>query len=310
MNRNGLKRHVEEWSLRLGSAAAVARRCKVSGTAMSLWMQGKYGADTARLERKIALALGYRESGWRLCRETANYRTVSLWFDHARRERLWVAVSSCAGSGKTAALEDLSNGDLTGAVIYVQAEEWTPKQFLRAVAEKSCGVPKGRVRVDELLGMVCGYLNGLEGLLPLLVIDEADKLKPSAFRKLIPLYNRTEGRTGCLLAGTGNLKKEVKGGVAREAKGYDEMDSRLGRSYIALPGAPEEDVVRIARANGLDAAQSARVWSDVEKVRVPLKVRLKGGGTTERMVWVCEDLRRVARLVKREQLLAGVSSDG
>lgn len=309
MNRNGLKKHVEDWITRLGGQSAVAKRCKISSASLSLWLQGKYGADTTTLEKKIAQALGYKESGWQVCRNIANYRTIKMWYDNARQERMWIAVSNCAGSGKTQTLEDLCNEDLTGAVVYLQAEEWSPRQFLTVLAEKTCGMPKtGYTRVDDMISMITAYLNAMVDMKPLLVIDEADKLKPSAFRKLIPLYNRTEGRTGCLLAGTGNLKKEIKSGVRRDAKGYDEIDSRLGRSYIGLPGATEQDVLAIATANGLNDAQAARVWEDCEKVRVPMKVRLKNGSTSEKMVFVCEDLRRVARLVKREQLIGTIGN--
>ena len=125
---------------------------------------------------------------------------------------------------------------------------------------------------------------------------------PAAFRKLIPLYNRTEHRLGCVLAGTENLHKEIARGVRNNTKGYDEIDSRLGRSYIELPGATEQDVKEICTANGLDDATADRIWNEVDKIKRYVKVTNKRGETKEKNLFFCEDLRRLMRLVKREQI--------
>jgi DNA transposition AAA+ family ATPase len=296
-------KHVEDWITRLGSQSKVAQQCGISVTALSLYMSGKYGADTSRLEKTIASRLNFKDSDWQVVPEIANYRTIEMWFGYCKKEGEWIAISNCAGSGKTQTLEDLFNKDISGSIVYIQAEEWTPRQFLMALAEKTCGVPKKYETMDTLLRDITVYFNKMSDTRPLLVIDEADKLKPSAFRKLIPLYNRTKDRMGCLIAGTGNLKKEIKSGVSRDAKGYDEIDSRLGRSYIDLPGVTEKEVILIAEANGLASHSAALVWESVEKVNKPMRVRSKNGAVAEKMVCVCEDLRRVTRLIKRERLL-------
>ena len=213
------------------------------------------------------------------------------------------AISNKAGSGKTQTLEHLFNQDLTGSVVFIQAEEWNSRQFLVELAERTCGVPKrGYTDIPTLLKMIAEYFNGMAGDHPVLIIDEADKLKPAAFRKLIPLYNRTEHRLGCVLAGTENLHKEIARGVRNNTKGYDEIDSRLGRSYIELPGATEQDVKEICTANGLDDATADRIWNEVDKIKRYVKVTNKRGETKEKNLFFCEDLRRLMRLVKREQI--------
>ena len=57
MNRNGLMKHVGDWITRLGSQNKVAEKCGISSTALSQWMNGKYGANTTELDKKIAAAL-------------------------------------------------------------------------------------------------------------------------------------------------------------------------------------------------------------------------------------------------------------
>ncbi|WP_278932680.1 AAA family ATPase [Parabacteroides johnsonii] len=303
MNRNGLIKHVGDWITRLGSQAKVAERCGISDTALSQWMNGKYGANTDSLDKKIAALLGYQEDGWKVVTSINNYKKIEFVFRSCKQQSMWMGISNKAGSGKTQTLEHLFNSDLTGSVIFIQAEEWNSRQFLLELADRTCGVPKrGYANIPSLLKMISEYLNGMAAEKPILIIDEADKLKPAAFRTLIPLYNRTEHRLGCVLAGTENLKKEIARGVRNNQKGYDEMDSRLGRTYIELPGASQADVIDICLENGLTQAASERIWSEVEKVKRLVRVHNKKGETKEEGRFFCEDLRRLMRLIKREHL--------
>jgi type II secretory pathway predicted ATPase ExeA len=129
---------------------------------------------------------------------------------------------------------------------------------------------------------------------PLLIIDEADKLRPAALRSLIPLYNNLEGQLGLVIMGTDNLEKEIKRGVKFNQKGMDEIDSRFGRNFIHLMGATKNDVVRICEANGItDKALAAALFKECE----PRQVQVQGQHTL-----VIEDLRRLKRCVEREQL--------
>lgn len=303
MNRNALKQHVSDWTKRLGSQEAVAEKCGYSGTALSLWMADKYGADTNTLDRAIAKALNYRERKMVIVPTIRNYKNIEFVFRSSKEQSMWMSISEKAGSGKTETLQDLFNKDLSGSVFYLQAEEWNARQFLLKLAEVTCGIPKkGYTTISVLMDLIAGHFNSLSFDNPILLIDEADKLKPMAFRQLIPLYNKTEDRLGCIVSGTENLKKEILRGVRNNIKGYDEMDSRLGRTYIGLPGAPEADVLAICEANGLDRETSFRIWEEVDKVKKPAKVKNKKGETFEKMIFFCEDFRRLARLIKREQL--------
>lgn len=303
MNRNGLIKHVTDWITRLGAQSKVADKCGISTAALSLWLSGKYGANTASMDKKIAKALEYKESDWITVENVKNFRTVKFVFDQCREISMWMAISSNAGSGKTRSLEQIFNTDVSGSIVLIQAEEWAAHQFLARLYDKLTNVPlKGYASNNELLNKVISLLNEKDGN-PILVIDEADKLKPSALRQLIPIYNRTEERLGCVLAGTENLQKEIKSGVRKKLKGYDEIDSRLGRSYISLDGATEKDVYSICEANGVTSETSKlAVWSEVEKVEKLVKVRTTKG-EREAKVLHCEDFRRLRRLITRERLL-------
>lgn len=309
MDRNGLIRHVGDWIQRLGSQAKVAEKIGISNSALSLWMRGKYGADVAKLEQVIAKALDYKQNNWVIVDSIANYRQIKMVYDNAKQESIWFAIANKAGSGKTGTLQDIFNKDRSGTIVFIQAEEWTAKQFLTKLIEKTTGPVKGIFSISQLTDMVVSYFNGLSLQRPILLIDEADKLKPSALRTLIPIYNRTERRLGAILSGTDNLEKEIKKGVELKRKGYDELDSRLGRAFIHLRGATESDVTSICTANGvIDPEKQGYIWGQLDKVRKQVSVRTREGMGREKMVDFVEDFRRLQRLILTEQIAERLQS--
>ena len=308
MNRNGLIQHIDLWKSKLGSYAGVARKCEINAAALSTILAGKYGANEAQMLQKIAKKLDYRESTWKVVRTLANYKRIEALLADAKHESMWFAISNKAGSGKTAAMEDLFNRDTTGTLVFIQAEEWSGRQFLIKLIGKTLGESElsgGYKTIAQLTDMVVNFFNDMSLENPVLLIDEADKLRPAALRTLIPIYNRTEGRLGLILSGTENLKKEIQAGVRLHKKGFDELESRFGRTYINLRGAIEREVYDVCLANGItDKEVQGRIWGELKKENKPTTVRTTGSnGTKEVMIPYAEDFRFLMRLVKREQLI-------
>jgi DNA transposition AAA+ family ATPase len=306
MNRNGLIKHVELCVAKLGSLTQVANKCQINVGALSTIMAGKYGANETAMLQKIANKLDYKESNWKIVRSISNYKTIQAMYDNAKEESMWFCLSNKAGSGKTETEQDLFNNDTTGTVVFIQAEEWSGRQFLSKLIEKTAGekVLKGSYKnLSQLMDIVANYFNDMSLERPVLLIDEADKLKPGALRTLIPLFNRTEDRLGLIMSGTENLEKEIRAGVRLKKKGFDELESRFGRSYIHLKGASEKDVFAICEANGITSNETkSQIWSELEKENKPVTVKT-ATGTRDIMMPHVEDFRRLKRLIKRELLL-------
>lgn len=305
MNRNKLIQHIDLWKSKLGSYAAVARKCNINGAALSTILSGKYGANENQMLQKIAKALDYRESAWIVVRTINNYKKVESLLKDAKNESMWFPISNKAGSGKTGALEDLYNRDTTGTIVFIQAEEWSGRQFLIKLITQTQGeiaLQGGYKTIAELTDIVANYFNDMSLERPVLLIDEADKLKPGAKRVLIPIYNRTENRLGLIMSGTENLEKEMKAGVRLQKKGYDELDSRLGRKYIHLRGASEKEVYEVCTANGVtNVEKQGTIWSELPKVNKPTAIKTLTG-SKEVMIPYAEDFRILMRLIKRETL--------
>ena len=283
---------------KLGSMNKVATKLGVSGATLSAnilnpdnWLKV---SDNMWAQLAAGLGISLVSKSWNLV-ATRNLDTMQKVLRDAQAEAMFMAVSAVAGSGKTAAIAAYKETTPGHAVYSLQCEGWGLKTFLHRLC-RELGVNAGRYDTSELLTehVVRFFKQRSKEARTLLVLDEADKLRPAALLFLITLYNRLEDEIGLVVCGTDFLEKDIKTGVQKAKKGYDEIDSRLGRNFIPLGGATRAEVGRICAANGIgDAVAQERIWADANPVQ-----RVQGRG----YVSVVEDLRRVKRGVKRESL--------
>lgn len=289
------KKLIEAEKQRLGSYESVAYKCGVSPATITQVMQDKYNTESETMIAKIAQTLGYEgENAWQIV-PIINSTSILKVVNEARQKSLFVAISDKAGSGKTAALKHYY-AESKGGVFFVQCREWGKREMLRQFC-KSLGIaiPSGYMSNDELGELIFDYFSKRVRMKPQLVIDEADKLKPSALRFLIPLFNEHEDKLSVIISGTENLEKEIKRGVQYAAKGYDEIDSRFGRKFIHLTGATFKDVQAICNANGVHSTDTHKAI--FEECGVANKT------IESRNIKVVEDLRRLKRIIQRYQIL-------
>ncbi len=244
-----------------------------------------------------ALAVSLSEARW-VVADTRNIRQVRSTLALAQREAMMMGISDKAGSGKTASIRAYKAQDVAESVYLLECEEWSRRAFLLKLmgALGTKAEATGYVNCDAMLAAVVVFFKKRvgAGVTPLLVLDEADKLRDAAKRVLIPLYNKLEDEVGIVVCGTENLEKEINRGRERHLKGYDEISSRLGRNFIKLDGASLPDVTAICAANGITEPEAvSAIWDEAGPVRKDIKGRY---------VEVVEDLRRVKRLVKRERM--------
>lgn len=284
---------IEQEKERLGSYAKVATKCDVSEATISLIKNGKLDEVRGGAWLKISNALGWKPEGWQIV-EITNTRILHQVYTDAKKASLFMAVSHRAGSGKTASSKSYVSASKAG-VYLLQSREWSKREFLLNLC-RALGIDPGRgyISGDDMTMKVIEFFKARTRFRPLLIIDEADKLRPAALRSLIPIYNELEEQLGLVIMGTDNLEKETKRGVRFDKKGFDELDSRFGRNFIHLLGATATDVAAICEANGIT---DKKLQADIFKECEPRKVMLQNRDHT-----VVEDLRRVKRAIQRELL--------
>ena len=280
----------------VGSYNRVATKLGVSSATISnnVRKSENWASVSDGLWVQIGRTLGYKFNNlaWQTA-ETENLRIMRNVLQVAQTDALFVAISEKAGSGKTASIRQYKAQDNSDAVYVLQCEEWGRRAFLLALAQ-CCGVDlKGAYLNVEAIGerVVSVLKQKSANARPLLVLDEADKLRPSALRWLIHLYNKLEDEIGVVIVGTENLRVDIRRGVARSLKGYDEIDSRFGRSFVRLMGCTRADAQAVAVANGLsDEAQIEAIWQRCNPVQV---------SQGNKYIKVVEDMR-----VLRRQIIA------
>lgn len=295
---------IEQKKINLGSYDAVANYCSISAATVTQLRKNKYQAEGDDMWLDVGLKLGFKQassqgnSNWIIV-PTKDYKLLRTVAIDAKNKSLFIPISDVAGMGKTACLKAISEEMAQHNTFYIRCWDWGKKEFLFNLC-KCLGIDAGRgfKTPNDLLVLVIDFFKSRATQKPLLIIDEADKLKASALRFLIPLYNECEDMLGCLIAGTENLEKEIKRGVRYQAKGYDEIDSRFGRKYIKLLGCTEGEAKEICTANGLlNDAAIKEIIEECKPVRKFIKVQGR-----EQSIRVITDLRRLKRLVQKQQL--------
>lgn len=289
---------IEDEKVRLGSYRAVAKKCNISEATISQLRDGSYLAKGDDIYMKIALALDYSfdNSGWNIATDTTDFKIVTEVLSDAKSEHMFIGFADNAGCGKTAPSDVYLNWHKKEAVFKINCKEWGARKFLEKIAvEVGATLPKGYGYSTEFVETIADTIKGMAHKDPLLIIDQANSLKPAATCMIIHLFNELEGILGLVALGTENLEHQIKKGVRLNKTGFDEVDSRFGRKYIKAVGATLSDTRKICAVNGItDKTQQEAVFKASEPVSITL-----GDGTS---IKVIKDKRRLKRVIERERL--------
>ena len=99
--------------------------------------------------------------------------------------------------------------------------------------EIGADVSDGYVTTGEIIESIADAFKKKAHTKPMLIIDQANSLKPAALRTLIHLFNECEDILGLVVLGTENLEVEIKRSVRYKAKFT--LISRLA-DYASIPG--------------------------------------------------------------------------
>lgn len=294
---------LKEKEKQLGGYRAVATFLGISPATVSMMANNNYvtKGDDAWLD--AGAKLGWKSQidgrrGWKVVK-TTDVKQLSRLIADAKNKSLFVPISDYAGIGKSAILKHIAEEQVHNHTYYIRCMDWGKREFLINLC-RNLGIDAGRgyKTPNDYVQLVIDFFMSRIMHLPLLIIDEADKLKGGALRTFIPIYNECEDMLSVVIAGTENLEKEIKRGVRYQDKGYDEIDSRFGRKYIKLLGCTEAEAGEICKANGVvDEKIIKELFEECKPVRKEIKVQGQ-----VKMLRVITDLRRLKRLVQREQL--------
>ena len=287
INREDIAQELREYCQKFNSQNRAAAAIGIAPATVSAILNNDWALVSESMFIKIADAIGYEASSWQAI-ETKVWKNFNKILNDAQENAFVMAVTSDAGSGKTFTSKNYVKNHAEAYHISCKSY-WTKKDFLieigRAIGNKTDG-KRVTVLVDEIINTL-----RWRDSKPLLILDEADKLSDTVLQLFITLYNDLEGRCGIVLCATDHLEMHIRRGVNLGHTGFNEIISRLGRKFIALPSITSKDVTMICEANGITTAEA------INEVLIGSAYEGRAKGKN-----ALYDLRRVHRIIDAKKL--------
>jgi DNA transposition AAA+ family ATPase len=230
----------------------VATKAGVSSAIISQMLNEKWDTIADDMFRRVAVNLKIATS-WMIA-QTKNFKDIWELCALSQTRHFATAVAYDAGAGKSSAYRAFANEGQN--VIYIECKNyWSKKSYVEQLLISTGHKPQGTTEecIERFINAVKEMNN------PLIIIDQADKLKDSSLDLFMDFYNELEDHCGFVISGVPALEKRILRGVQRDRIGYAEFYSRIGRRFIKLTAPSVDDVYRICRANGADDKELARM---------------------------------------------------
>jgi hypothetical protein len=198
-----------------------------------------------RLWYHIARQVGFFTGEWQAA-DTSSYLLLRILFSDAQHYGMTYGIAIGKGLGKTftAARYAQENSN----TYYMEGnEQMNRKSFMTLLMKEANMSYKGGV--PEMMQYFADNIEQKEE--PLLIIDDAHKLKDRVLHLLVLLSNSLAGKAGIVMMGDDTLRTRIIDGVRLKKVGYDEIYKSIGRRFITLNSPGPKDVELVCNANGL-----------------------------------------------------------
>ena len=167
--------------------------------------------------------------------ETANSKTLILYFEMAKEAGETFAIVGAAGSGKTFTGMHYAKAKAGRNVYLIQCAEYLNKpNFLKELLKVMGRNAGGEVCLRHDGGNSIGSANSGQAPYHNGRSRQAYKLDVLSF--FITLYNKLHGVLGIARTSTDAIITKIDRGVKANKIGFNEIFSRIGRKFIELPG--------------------------------------------------------------------------
>lgn len=269
---------LKEYCDKMGSQNKAARSLNGTSTAtVSKMLSGQWDTISDELWRAVAAQIGHDTSAWQIVK-TGAYKRMAFLMEQAKEESLVIAITGFVGCGKTEAIKSYAKGRQN--VYHLMCSEyWNRPTFINKLL-RALGKDVGG-SVSDQMDAIVETLNSADA--PLIILDEADKLRDQVLYFFISLYNQLEGHCGIIMVATEYLKNRIERGVRLKKKGYEEIYSRIGRKFVQLQVINGEDIAAVCKANGVNDPKTiqeiiAGAECDLRRVKRAVWAAKKKGG--------------------------------
>lgn len=230
------------------NSAAVSLR-NVSPSTVSSVLNGKWENISDDMWRNIRSQVldASTARDWEIV-ETPTFKDVTFVLQNARDEKGVTWLVAPAGSGKTTAAEYFKGQNKE--VIYVLCDEDMRKSDFANELGRAAGMRVNTQRcAREKIMLIIDFINEMEN--PVIILDEGDKLSDNILCYFITIYNRLKNKAGIVFLSTSYAQRRMEYGLRYNKRGFQEIDSRIGRKFYEAEAPTANDVYAICMANGI-----------------------------------------------------------
>lgn len=234
----------------ISSQNKLAKKWNISSAMLTHVAKDNWSVVGLKTWKKLADVLGLNKEEWQIV-ETRQSKFISELLDIAQFKSNVFALIAPAGSGKTATTKQYAHN--VSSVYRIEcAEYWNKKAFMSELLKSMGHSPEGKTIYHIMENIQEAILKEER---PLLILDEADKLRDEVFYFFITLYNKLQGKCGIVICATNYLQNRIVKGLKNNKKGYQEIFSRIGRRFVEVPSVGSIDISNICTANGVTATK-------------------------------------------------------
>jgi len=237
------------------SQRVVANKAQASSATISQMIAHNWEKISDNMWRKVQNNLRI-DLYWRTA-INENLKEIYYYCNSAQKQGLAICIADHAGKGKSNGFKyyDRTNSN----VIHLECKaSWTKKSFLKNMLIVMGVSPAGTF--EDMLETFNEQVKRMNK--PLLILDQADKLKDPQLDLFMEFYNDHEGHLGIILSGVKALEKRIDKGRQRKKVGFDEIFSRFGSKYISISPIRKADVKAVCEANGVEDEDQIRMIYD------------------------------------------------
>ena len=265
--RDALDRYVQRYG---SQKKAVASLKGISEATMSVILAGKYENISDNMWSRIRSQVCSATAGYRLADTSARVNLLG-YFMKMKEDSSVMWITGQAGVGKSTTAREYAERN-QNVFLLSCSQDMHRSDFMKELSSV-IGLDNAGMSIRETLYAIIRHLVTLDR--PLLIFDEADKLKDNVLCYFITIYNELEDRCGIVFLSTDAIKRRMESGVNRNLIGYNELYSRIARRFVPLKSATRQEVMEICRLNGVEDRnaiqdvidESADAQNDLRRVK-------------------------------------------